>query len=214
MKEITKGMLAKTLSQLKVFENPKIVSEQYTIDGEIAAQMLWNSAIIGDFSGKVIVDLGAGTGILGIGALLLGAKKALFVEKDSYALGICKENYEKIKSEFKIGEADFIEADIANCDVKGDVVIQNPPFGTKKEHADKEFLERAFKTAQIIYSIHKATTRDFIEKFALQNNFKTTHYWEFDLPLKKTYKFHKSKIKKIKIGIFRLEAKFINNQHK
>lgn len=203
--KISKGTLAKTLSQLKVFENPRISEEQYPTDSEIAAEMLWNSAMIGDFDEKVIVDLGAGTGILGIGALLLGAKKVVFVEKDSYALGICKENYEKIKSEFNVGEAEFIEQDVSNYSGKVDLVIENPPFGTKEEHADKIFLEKAFEIASVVYSFHKANTKEFIQQFATQKGFKTTHYWEVDFPLKATQKFHTQKIKRIRVGIFRFE---------
>ncbi len=203
--EITKGKLAKVLSQLKVFENPRISEEQYPTDSEIAAEVLWNSAMIGDFDEKVIVDLGAGTGILGIGALLLGSKKVVFVEKDSYALGICKENYQKIKSEFNIGDAEFVEEDVCNYAGNAEVVIQNPPFGTKEEHADKVFLEKAFEITSVVYSFHKANTKEFIQQFADSKGFKTTHYWEVDFPLKATQKFHKQQIKRIKVGVFRFE---------
>ncbi len=210
-KRISKGMLAKTLSQLKVFENPRISEEQHPTDSEIAAEMLWNSAMIGDFDEKVIVDLGAGTGILGIGALLLGASKIIFVEKNSYALGICKENFQKIKSEFNIGEAEFVEDDVSNYTGKADVVIQNPPFGTKEEHADKKFLEKAFETASVVYSFHKASTKEFIQQFATQKRFKTTHYWEVDFPLKATQKFHTRQIHRIKVGVFRFEKSKAQN---
>lgn len=203
--KISKGWLAKTLSQLKVFENPRISEEQYPTDSEIAAETLWNSAMIEDFNQKVIVDLGAGTGILGIGTLLLGASKAIFVEKDSYALGICKENYQKIKSEFNVGEAEFLELDVSNYAGKADVVIQNPPFGTKEEHADRVFLEKAFEIASVVYSFHKANTKEFIQQFADSKKFKTTHYWEVDFPLKATQKFHTRQIHRIKVGVFRFE---------
>ena len=209
--EITKGRLAKVLSQLKVFENPKISEEQYPTDSEIAAEILWNSAMIGDFDEKVIVDLGAGTGILGIGALLLGAKKITFVEKDSYALGICKENYQKIKSEFNVGDAEFTEDDVSNYTGKAEVVIQNPPFGTKEEHVDKVFLEKAFETASVVYSFHKASTKEFIQQFASQKNFRVTHYWEVDFPLKATQKFHTRQIHRIKVGVFRFEKSKAQN---
>ena len=203
--KISKGTLAKILSQLKVFDNPRISEEQHPTDSEIAAETLWNSAMIEDFEGKVIVDLGAGTGILGIGCLLLGASKIIFIEKDSYALGICKENYQKIKSEFNVGEAEFVEEDVSNYSGKSDLVIENPPFGTKEEHADKVFLEKSFSIAPIIYSFHKSSTKEFIQQFAENKGFKTTHYWEVDFPLKATQKFHKRQIKRIKVGIFRFQ---------
>ena len=71
----SKAGLARVLSGLKGFDEAKVRLEQYPTDGETAADILWNMYILGDIDGKVIVDLGAGTGILGIGAGLLGAKR-------------------------------------------------------------------------------------------------------------------------------------------
>ena len=71
---MTKTQLAVELSRLKTFQKPKMYLEQYPTDSEIAADMLWSADMQGDIEGKVIADLGAGTGILGIGALILGAK--------------------------------------------------------------------------------------------------------------------------------------------
>ena len=94
----SKGALAVVLSGLEGFHEPKVRAEQYTTDSEVAAQVLWNAKMIGDI-GKVSVDLGCGTGILGIGLLLLGSKKVFFVDSDESALGIAKKSYEKMKSE-------------------------------------------------------------------------------------------------------------------
>ena len=88
---ITKSKLAIQLSKLKVFETAKIKLEQYPTDSEIAADILWNAFMQHDIEGKVIADLGAGTGVLGIGALLLNAKKVCFVEKDKEAVKLLKE---------------------------------------------------------------------------------------------------------------------------
>ena len=79
---ITKSKLAITLSKLKVFDSAKVKLEQYPTDSEVAADVLWNAFMQGDIGNKIIADLGAGTGVLGIGALILGAKKVYFVEKD------------------------------------------------------------------------------------------------------------------------------------
>ena len=50
---------------------------------------------------------------------------------------------------------------------QADVVVMNPPFGTKKKNADRLFLDAAFRIAQrSVYSLHKSSTRSFIEKFA------------------------------------------------
>jgi len=198
---ITKSKLAIELSKLKTFENPKIREEQYVTDSEIAADMLWFVYMQGDIYGKIIADFGCGTGILGIGALLLGAKKVFFIEKDSGALLLCKENAKQFskQSVFKI-------EDIKNFNEKTDTVIQNPPFGTKTKHADREFLEKAFKTANVVYSFHKSSTREFVEAFAEANGFKTTAFIEYAMPLKATLAFHRRRIHRIKVGCWRFQA--------
>jgi len=92
-------------------------------------------------------------------------------------------------------KAVFVNKDVRDIDEKVDIVIENPPFGIKGEkHADRVFLEKAFNITSIVYTFHKAESKEFIEKFSHDNGFKITNYWEFDWPLKQTMKFHKKKI--------------------
>lgn len=46
----------------------------------------------GDVGGKEVLDLFAGSGAMGIEALSRGARRALFVEKDSKCCGVIREN--------------------------------------------------------------------------------------------------------------------------
>jgi len=50
----------------------------------------------GEIEGRRILDLFAGTGNLGIEALSRGAKKAIFVEKEKYALSLIRKNLEHL----------------------------------------------------------------------------------------------------------------------
>lgn len=198
----SKAQLAIALSKLKVFESPKQSMEQYPTDSEVAATVLWNAHMKGDIEGKTVADLGAGTGILGIGALLLGAEKVFFVEKDESATKILEKNLESldIEDDFEIWNSDIDEF-FANVDI----AIQNPPFGTREKHIDKQFLEKAKVIADIIYSFHKTSTKDFVAAFANTNNLNITESWDFAFPLKQTMEQHKSKIKRIEVTCFRLE---------
>jgi putative methylase len=200
---ITKSGLAIELSKLKAFENPKAKAEQYITDPENAAEVLWFAYMKGDINGKTIADLGCGTGILGIGTILLGAKKVFFVDNDEKALEICRENAKEK------GNAEFIVQDVSEFDKKADTVIQNPPFGTKIEHADRKFLEKAFETANVVYSFHKLSTREFVGQFARQKGFEVTGVFEFRMPLKATQKFHKKRIQRIDVGCWRFERSFM-----
>ena len=202
----SKSGLAVALSMLEGFKEPKVSVEQYTVDSEIGAYILWNGLLKGDIRQKVSVDLGCGTGILGIGALLLGAKAVFFVESDSSALEIAKKSFEKVKSEFSIeGKAVFLCKDIKEFSKKCDTVIENPPFGVKVRHADRFFLKKAFEIGNTVYSLHKSESRKFIERFSFENEFRVTNVWGFKFPLKATYEFHSRKIKYIDVSCFRLE---------
>jgi putative methylase len=200
----SKAGLAVALSRLKVFENPKIKLEQYPTDSEVAAQLLWNAHLLGDIEDSVIADLGCGTGILGIGALLLGAKKVFFVDKDPDALSVARSNIEELNLKNK---AVLIESDIENFMEHVELVIQNPPFGTRNEHIDRTFLVKAFSLSDIIYSMHKESTAGFIDALAKDEKAVITHHWRFSFPLKATQKFHKRKIERIDVGAWRFERR-------
>jgi len=201
----TKSSLAVVLSQLSAFRHSHTYAEQYPTDSEIAAAVLWNAYMNGDISSKTIADLGAGTGILGIGCLLLGAKKVYFVDSDADALEIAKENLASVDKTLA-KKAVFIAADIKEFNEHADAVVMNPPFGTKKIHADKIFLEQAFRIADVIYSFHKAESKGFLAAFSSDNGFSITHMWEFDFPIKQTMEFHTKKIHRFKVIAARFES--------
>ncbi|MBI5393586.1 methyltransferase [Candidatus Woesearchaeota archaeon] len=207
---LSKSQLAIQLSRLLLFENPKIDKEQYPTDSEIAADLLWHAYMLGDIEDKTIADLGCGTGVLGIGALLLDARNLIFVDSDQLALEKLEENLAAInvaKKKYKIIHKDInylLKKDFTG-NLIAQVIIQNPPFGTKIENADKFFLQKAFAIAPIIYSFHKSSTKRFIETIAKNHNYTITHEFKYQFPLKQTMKIHKSKIKRIEVSCFRME---------
>ncbi|MBT5023061.1 methyltransferase [Candidatus Woesearchaeota archaeon] len=208
----SKSSLAVALSKLKLFSKPDVKLEQYPTDSEIAAEILWNAHMRGDLDNKIVADLGCGTGILGIGALLLGAKKVFFVDIDKNALEILKQNLDDLDANESIYEiinkyVSNVSLDYVSDCVKGklDVVFQNPPFGTKEEHADKMFLEKAFELSDTVYSFHKLSTEKFVNAITRDHNFRITEKWIFKFPLKQTQKFHKKRIEHIDVGCWRLE---------
>ena len=195
---MNKKQLAVILSKLDSIKNPKVSLEQYNTDSEIASQILWTAFLNNDVKNKVIADLGCGNGILGIGALIFGAKKVYFIDTDEESISICKSNIKNLDLENFI----IVKEDIKEFNKEGDVVIQNPPFGVKKEHADKRFIEKAFKVAKKIYSIHKIESLNFIKSISKDYGFKLVSILKFTLPIKKTYSFHKKKIYELPVGCF------------
>lgn len=209
-KMMSKSGLAIALSKLRVFKDPKVMKEQYPTDSEVAASMLWNAYLLGDIKGRVIADLGCGTGILGIGALLLGADKVSFIDMDERVLEIAKSNILKVESESLeynglISKAEFICKDVREVSANVEVVLENPPFGTKVKHSDRLFLEKALETAPIVYSFHKSESKTFLEGFAAKKNARITHIWDFEFPLKASFEFHRRQIHRINVSCFRFE---------
>jgi putative methylase len=210
MEKLSKSGLAIALSRLKTFEDADHEKEQYATDSEIAAEILWNAFMANDLQEKEIADLGCGTGILGIGALLLGAKMVYFVDIDGKALDILRENLDSIEKETgKFANFEIRQESMIQFSKKVDLVLQNPPFGTRVKHADREFLEHAFKMADRVYSFHKTETRDFITDFSRQKGFSITNYFEFSFPLKQTMNFHDKRLYRINVCCFRLEKQVI-----
>lgn len=193
------------LSKLGIFSKLDIKLEQYPTDSNIAAEILWSAALHSEIEGKTIADFGCGTGILGIGALVLGAKKVLFVDIDKNAISKAKENiFMAEKFTRKHLDAEFFNMDISGFLQKADLVIQNPPFGTRNEHIDKQFLLKAFETAPIVYSFHKLSTANFVEKVASDNGFKVERLFRFKFPLKKSFSFHVKEVEHIEVGCWKL----------
>jgi putative methylase len=203
---ITKSRVAIVLSKLEQNCEQEVGLEQYTTPSEIAAELLWGANMKNDLANKTVGDLGCGNGVLGIGAMLLGAQKVVFVEKSETSMKICKSNVKKIKEEFEnLGKCEYILGDVEKVREKVDVVVMNPPFGTKIKHADKEFLEIAFRIAGIVYSIHKFSTRKFIEKISQDKKLRITDEKRFDFPIKKSKRYHKKNIFKVDVAVWRFE---------
>ena len=204
VKKLSKSRLAIMLSSLEGFYKPKVMQEQYIMDSEIGATILWNAYLLGNIEEKVVADLGCGTGMLGMGAILLGAKQVYFVDSDQKALEIAKNNILKVKGESS--KAKFICQDISETELEADTVVQNPPFGTKNRHADILFLEKAFKIAPVVYSLHKSETKAFLERFSAKRCAKITHIWDFKFPLKAIFSFHRRQIHRIEVSCLRFET--------
>ena len=67
--------LEEALGNVKAFNKPKVQLEQYTTPAHIASHLLFlMNNTFDDISGKTILDLGTGTGMLGLGCLFFEPK--------------------------------------------------------------------------------------------------------------------------------------------
>src|SRR5436309_2474941 len=83
--------LERALSRIPPHPKPRADLEQYATPADVAAPLLFEALALGDIEGKHVVDLGAGTGVLAIGAALLGAREIVGVELDEAAAAVARE---------------------------------------------------------------------------------------------------------------------------
>ncbi len=96
--------------------------------GERVRGSLFN--ILGDVSGKTVLDVFAGTGSLGLEALSRGAARATFVERDRVAARIINENITTLEVS---GHARLINTSVAQWDETAenehfDIIFADPPY--------------------------------------------------------------------------------------
>ncbi len=206
----TKKQLEIVLSKLKPIQEPNPSLEQYTIPSNLAAEILNLAYLSGDIENKTVFDLGCGTGRLALGALLLGAKKVVGIDIDYKVLEVVEENLHSIISDKLAvkGSIKFVQSDIQDFSGKCDTVVQNPPFGIQKEHADRIFLEKALECGKRIYSLHKdgyEKTQEFLTKLVEKKGGKVEKILPYIFPIPHLFKFHDKPKKEISVDLYVIE---------
>ncbi len=199
---LSKKELEILLERCNGFEKPSARLEQYVTPAPIAADLLNLAVLKGDIAGKRVFDLGCGTGRLAIAASLLGAVSVTGFDIDPAALEIAGMNAERLDSVIK-----WRSLDAAALDEECDTVIENPPFGVKKKGADRAFLNASIKAGKVIYTMHKTTTRDFIQDYIKRLGGVITDLATVDFDLPHSYGFHKKRVKRIEVDIYRIERR-------
>ena len=185
------------LESLEIFHSPDEKLEQYPTPAPLASELLIFAYLKGDLKG-VVYDLGCGTGILAVGAKLLGAKKVVGFDIDPVAIDIARKNAEKLGLDIE-----FHVVNIEDVEGRADTVVMNPPFGIKRRHADRIFLKKALEIGNVIYTIHSAGSEDFVRKFV--SPARITDFMKLSIPMKKIYKFHRKDVRHINVEVYRIE---------
>jgi len=201
---LTAKQLTKIVQELEGFTNPNARLEQYITPPRFAAELLIEHAE--HINGKTVLDLGAGTGILGIGALLMGATTVVFVEKDNDAIIVLERNLAKVTEEYLLkGTYTIIPEALALTDEHADTTIMNPPFGTRNEHADTAFLDYALMHSKTVITMHKTSTCNHIRYHVKRLGKTITHEKNIHFPLKHTMQHHTKPEEKIAVTVFTIK---------
>ena len=202
---MNKKELAIVLSKTKENPEPKIWLEQYTIPSELAAEIINIAYLNGDIEKKIVFDFGCGTGRLAIGASLMGAKKVIGIDIDKQLIKIARENVKLVERLIgkRLTNIKFMCKDVARWRMKGDTVVQNPPFGIKSSGLDLLFLRKAIESAKKVYSLHRGPeARKFLIKFieSVGGEVEAIHKFKFEIPY--MFKFHKKPKVKIDVDLY------------
>jgi putative methylase len=152
------------LSKVPRFPRPDPRLEQVETPAEAAAELLLAADRFETLDGRSVVDLGAGTGRLAIGAALLGARpvRAIEVDPDAVSVARAAARAAGVTIEFEV-------RDVTGYDRTADVVVLNPPFGAQRRHADRPFWDAAFTVARrSVHGFALAESRTFIARRAVE----------------------------------------------
>ena len=140
------------ISALKPQPNPQAALEQYTTSEQIAANMLYVAAYTNDdIINKSVLDLGCGTGRLGLGAAYLGASSVVGIDIDKVAVKTAYKNTRKARL---MDVVQWVNGDLGAIVGSFDTVLQNPPFGVQTRGADRAFIVKALEVGKMVYSLH------------------------------------------------------------
>lgn len=189
------------LQKVKGFKNPVAGLEQYMTPAPLAARFLFDAFLHGDIEGMKVLDLGCGTGMLSVGAALLGGD-VTGVDGDSSALLTAEENaaLQKLDITFR---REVVRAETAEAD-SYDTVIMNPPFGAQNEHADRPFIEAALISAPVVWGIFNKGSILFIKAYTKETA-EITDIVAAKLSIPRQFFFHTKDIMEIPVEIVRLE---------
>ncbi len=195
--------LERLLGSLEAHPAPKSHLEQYTIPEGLAAKILTLAAYtFNDIEGRVVYDLGCGTGRLAIGAALLGARQVVGVDVDPTAIRAAKRNVSKLN----LGETvNLLVGDIEALNGVCDVVLQNPPFGTRRHGTDVAFLSKALEVGRVVYSLHKSVTDAYVRRFAEERRASVTAIFTTEIEIPRLYEFHRRRKYSAAVNLYRLE---------
>ncbi len=196
------------LSKVKGFPSPSARHEQYLTPPGLAARFLFHAYMRGDIGGQRVCDLGCGTGILAIGAALLGASEVVGVDLDPGALRIAYENGKGLGVSPRFIEARLPYPDLPSLVGPCDTVVMNPPFGAQDPHADRPFIDAAIAIAPAVYGIFNAGSRDFVKAYAGERA-DVEEVVGGTLSMKRTFAFHTKEIRETPVEIIVLRRRVI-----
>lgn len=201
MANTKKVRLEQILQGLDPIPRPAAASEQYATPASIAAEVLYFAHGQGDLTGRSMVDLGSGNGILAIGAKLLGASRAVGVESDPSAIDVARRNAERagVDVDWRLARVDgYREA--------AETVIMNPPFGAQFRHADRPFLDAAMAIGRVVYTFLNPKAEEFVRRRIDAAGGRVRERLVYAFPIPYQFPFHREETRTVEVVLYRVEV--------
>lgn len=189
-----------TLSQVPSIPDPDPALEQYTTPAGIATDVLFEAFHLDDIGGKFVLDLGTGTGILAIGAALIGAMPVYGFDIDEQAIEAAREAARAAGASQATFEVVPVEE---MAEYEADTVLCNPPFGAQKTHADRPFIDAAAEVGDVCWTFHLTETLDWVETRIEELGGEVTHRFRFAFPIEAQFYFHDKPVEEVDVTVVR-----------
>ncbi len=187
------------------YRAPRLRLEQYVTDANIVAVAVWDAHMRNYLTNARVLDLGCGTGRFAIAAALMGAVQVLCVDVDRGAIDIARGS----AGNYNLNSVDFIVEDVRNLELIGkfNIVFQNPPFGIWTERGlDIKFLSTAAKYSNIIYTIHKLSTLNYVSNKVNSWGCTISVLDRVAITIPLMYKHHRRRAYKTEVFLARIEC--------
>lgn len=204
-----KADLERALEAVPRHPSPRPDWEQYRTPPGVAAGLLLAAHKEGALADHRVLDLGCGTGMLALGAALLGARMATGVDVDSHAVAMAQECAAAMDLSPRTW---FVCADVADWRSEPgsfDTVVMNPPFGAQKgnRHADRVFYARAAEAVHpygTVWFLAQERTEGFLAAAAEELGGRVEKVAAWDYPLEATMGHHTQETRLVRVGGYRL----------
>ncbi|GEM_PF-145560 len=174
------------------FPRPRRELEQYRTPPELALELV----SLLPRSCRIIVDLGAGTGMLTYAAWVTRGVYAVGVEVDPVAAVAAHSS-----RLYRESIVDFVVADVSRLPLRGGLsgvcAVQNPPFGFVRRGADRVFVEAAAGLgSQWVASLHLYSDNAlaFLERLYRRLGYEPVHVGRVRFPIPPLYPRHFKRI--------------------
>jgi putative methylase len=189
------------VESLPTFRRPKLRLEQYPTDAAVVATAVWDAYMRGLID--AVLDQGCGTGRFALAAAAMGARHVLCVDVDPEALKTAKEAADA----HGFHAVDFLAADAPTLALRRRfaVAFQNPPFGIwSGRGTDVAFLAAAVKHAEVVYTIHKLPTLQYVKETVERWGYRLEVVDTAVLNIKPMYRHHRKRIHKVEVFLARV----------